>query len=58
MRKIIVEGFEVLIEKGRDCFVLSVPELPGVVGQVREISDARGEMRALILAHTRSLAKK
>jgi predicted RNase H-like HicB family nuclease len=58
MRKIIVEGFEVLVEKGRGCFVLSVPELPGIVGQVRDIRDAREAMRALILAHARSLAKK
>jgi predicted RNase H-like HicB family nuclease len=57
-KKIIVEGFEVMIDKGEHAFVLTVPELPGVVGQVASIDDARDEIRKLIMAHVRSLANK
>ncbi len=57
--EIMVEGFKVLIEKGQEGgVVLSVPELPGCVGQVEKREDAVPEMRKLIAAHLRELAEK
>ena len=56
--KLFVEGYEVLVRKGKNSFVITVPELPGVVGQVEKAEDARKEIRKLILAHARALADK
>ena len=59
MKEIIVEGFRVLIEKGEHSgFVLSVPELPGVVGQVEKEEEAPKEMQRLIRAHLVELTGK
>jgi len=56
--RMFVEGYEVLVRKGRHSFVITVPELPGLVGQVERSEDARHEVRRLILAHARALADK
>ncbi len=59
MKEIIVEGFKVIIEEGElGGFVLSVPELPGCIGEVRREEDAEKEMKKLISSHLIELAKK
>lgn len=59
MKEITVEGFKVMIERGETgCFVLSVPELPGCIGQVDKEEDAPAEMKKLIKAHLVELAGK
>ncbi len=55
----MVEGFKVIVEEGeKGGFTLSVPELPGCIGQVEKVEDAEKEMKKLIIAHLLELAKK
>ncbi len=58
-KKIHVEGFDALVSRGPSgAFVIVVPELPGVIGQVDDISEAKAEIRRLIGIHLRELAAK
>ena len=51
MKTIMIEGFRVQIEGGERCVVFTIPELPGIVGQVESEGDVRREARALIGAY-------
>ncbi len=56
-KRIHVEGFEAVVAKGESgAYVIIVPGLPGVVGQVDDVSDAKAEIRRLIGAHLRAIA--
>jgi predicted RNase H-like HicB family nuclease len=57
MKEITVEGFKVNVESGREGgFVLTIPALPGIVGQVAKEEEVAGEARRLIGAHLRQIA--
>jgi len=59
MRSVKVEGYDVLIERCEgDGFTLTVPSLPGVIGQVEKEEDAVGEIRRLIGTHLIELMKR
>ena len=59
MERIKVEGYECLIEKGdEDHWVITIPSLPGVIGQVQKKEDAKAEIRRLIGVHFKELASK
>ena len=60
MRKeMTVEGYTVVIELGdQGKFVITIPRLPGVIGQVKEEKDAVAEIRRLIGAHFEELASR
>lgn len=57
MKEVKVENFTVLIEKGDGDYVISVRELPGVIGQVKDEKDAVPEIRRLIGAHLAEIAR-
>lgn len=59
MKEIMVEGYKVLVknaEGGR--FVMTVPELPGIVGQADNEREIVPETRRLIGAYLIALVKK
>lgn len=59
MKEIKVENYRVLIEKGEgDHYVITVPDLPGVIGQVKDEKDAPAEIRRLIGVHFAELASR
>ncbi|MBN1169631.1 type II toxin-antitoxin system HicB family antitoxin [Candidatus Micrarchaeota archaeon] len=59
MKEIEVEGYRVLVERGeKGKFVITVPDLPGVIGQVEDEKDAYGEIRRLIGRYFVELSKK
>ena len=58
MNSITVEGFIVNIQRTGNKFVITVPDLPGVVGQVDKESQARSEIGRLIRAHLEELARQ
>ena len=58
-KKIHVEGFDALIARGESgSYIITVPELPGLVGQVDGPSEAKAEIRRLIGIHLKSLAER
>lgn len=59
-KEITVSGFKVIVEEDKEygVFVLSCPELPGCIGQVKKEEDAPREMERLILAHLSELGRK
>lgn len=58
VKKLVVEGYDIVVREGKEAYVITVPDLPGIIGQVTEIGQAKKEIRRLIGAHLRSLASK
>lgn len=59
MKEIKVEGYLVLVERGeRGKFTVTVPDLPGIIGQVDDERDAGREIRRLIGRYFAELSKK
>jgi predicted RNase H-like HicB family nuclease len=56
MTDITVEGFAIKVERVEKGFAITVPELPGVIGQVEREDQVRAEIGKLIRAHLRTLA--
>lgn len=58
MDDITVEGFTVRVTKAGNKFAMTVPSLPGVVGQVERKEQIRAEMGRLIRVHLEELARE
>ena len=59
MKEIEVEGYKVVVERTEGGkFVITVPELPGIIGQVKEEKDAMPEIRRLMGKYFIELTKK
>ncbi len=59
MKEIKVEGYKVRIDEGEDDhFVITVPALPGCLGQVKKGEDIHAEASRLIGEYLAELAKK
>ena len=59
MKEITVEGYRVKIDEGEDDhFVITVPALPGCIGQVKKDEDIYAEASRLIGEYLAELAKK
>ena len=55
MRSVKIEGFEVLIEMGKESVTFTIPKLPGIVGQVKSEKEVKREARILIGAYLKEL---
>jgi len=59
MKEFEVEGYKVLVERGEEGkFTITVPSLPGIIGQVDDEKDAHNEIRRLIGRYFVELTKK
>jgi predicted RNase H-like HicB family nuclease len=59
MKEITVEGYKVRVDDGEDAhFVITVPALPGCIGQVKKGEDIHAEASRLIGEYLAELAKK
>ncbi|MFH0737699.1 MAG: hypothetical protein V1827_03360 [Candidatus Micrarchaeota archaeon] len=56
MKVLMVEGFHVHVESGDGCVSFTIPELPGIVGQVEKEGEVAREARELIGAYLKEIA--